>query len=619
MLNKLGIIATDYEMKKKIEELYPEETQSGDFMIETLDNEHIDEQGRLLEARGARVIIGRSGTYERSVGNVTVPLLRLKVTSSDIFNALISGLTFKKKMLLIIWDDIYFERSWMQYIPEEVEIHTFSDGNEIEDLYNKVIADNPECVIVGGGVVCSYARRDGIPSVFINASVESITETVNYAKEVLGHLYSRDYQHELLTKTLDGVRDAVIAIDENEEVQLFNERAQEILKIGMARVIGQKLSKILPSFSFLVEDLENQSVKKEQLIWIGSLVITYSTSLIWGGHKVKGMLLTFQDTTRLQMLEQKIRRKLNKKGLVARYDFTDIVYADESMGEIIEKAKKIGRSDSAAVIYGESGTGKEILAQSLHHVSDRSNAPFVAINCAALSESLLESELFGYEEGAFTGARKGGKPGVFELAHGGTIFLDEINSISLGLQGKLLRVIEEKEVMRLGSDYMIPLDVRIISAANEDLKAMVKDKTFRSDLFFRLSSLEVYIPPLRERPADIEPLFIHFIREFQLDEKIRWPSKEEIARLREYNWPGNVRELKNVAERYIMFDEIELSLPDELFTLQNVAEDSIDLKEIQKLIEERIIAQLIKSGLSKTEIAEKLGISRTALWKKTNK
>lgn len=619
MLNKLGIIATDYEMKKKIEALYPEETQSGDFMIEILDVDHIEEQGRMLEAKGARVIIGRSGTYERSIGNVTVPILHLKVTSSEVFNALITGLAFKKKMVLILWNDICFEKSWIQYIPEDIEIHTFNHGNDIEELYNKVIASNPDCVIVGGGVVCSFARRDGLPSVFVNASVESITETVNYAKEVLGHLYRSDYQQELLKKTLDSVRDAVIVFDENEEVQLFNERAQDILKIGRARVIGKKLSKILPNLSFLAEDLALKREKKEQLLWIGSLVITYSTSLIWGGHRVKGMLLTFQDITRLQMLEQKIRRELNKKGLVAKYNFTDIIYADVSMGEIIEKAKKIGRSDSATVIYGESGTGKEILAQSLHHVSDRRKAPFVAINCAALSESLLESELFGYEEGAFTGARKGGKPGVFELAHGGTIFLDEINSISPGLQGKLLRVIEEKEVMRLGSDYVIPLDLRIISAANEDLKTMVQNKAFRSDLFYRLSSLEVNIPPLRERRADIEPLFIHFLKEFQLDEKIRWPSKAEITRLTEYDWPGNVRELRNVAERYIMFDEIDLSHADALNVPQTISGDSIDLKEIQKLIEERIIAQLLKSGLSKAEIAGKLGISRTALWKKINK
>jgi propionate catabolism operon transcriptional regulator len=475
MFNKLGIIATDAEMKRTIEELYPTQTQSGEFMIEILDNAHIEEQGRQLEAKGARVIIGRSGTYDRSIGNVTVPLLRLRVTSSDIFNALVKGLVFKKKMVLVLWGDIHFEKTWIDLLPVEVEVHTFVNGNDIEKIYQQIMIANPECVIVGGGVVCSHARKDGIPSVFINASKESIIEIINYAKEVIGYLSRTDYQNQLLTKTLNGVRDAVITIDENEEVQLFNERAQDILKIGMARVIGNKLSKVLPKFSFLEEDFRLHKEKKEQLIWLRSLAIEYSTALIWRDGKVKGMLLTFQDITRLQTLEQKIRRELNKKGLVARYDFSDIVYSDDSMAEVIKKAKKIGRSDSSAVIYGESGTGKEILAQSLHRISDRGQAPFVAINCAALSESLLESELFGYEEGAFTGARKGGKPGMFELAHGGTIFLDEINSISSGLQGKLLRVVEEKEVMRLGSDYLIPLDVRIISAANEDLRDFIEN------------------------------------------------------------------------------------------------------------------------------------------------
>lgn len=618
MPNELGIIATDHEMKKTIEELYPEETRSGAFMIEVLDQERVDEQGRQLEARGARVIIGRSGTYERSVGNVSVPLLRLRVTSSDILSALTKGAAYGKKIALVLWHDIYFDHSLLELIPVEVVVYKFQSGEDIPETYQKIVEEDPDRVIVGGGVVCSYARQDGRTAVFVNASAESIIDTVNHALEVLEHLNRTDFQHELLSKTVDNVRDAVIVVDENEIVQLFNERAQNILKIGMGRVLGRRLSKVLPDLGFLEEDLVFHREKREEILSIGSLVITYSTSLVWVGNKVKGMLLAFQDTTRLQMLEQKIRRKLNKKGLVAKYDFKDIIYADASMEEVVRKAQKIGRSDSAVVIYGESGTGKEILAQSLHNASDRHKAPFVAINCAALSESLLESELFGYEEGAFTGSRKGGKPGVFELAHGGTIFLDEINSISMGLQGKLLRVVEEKEVMRLGSDYLIPLDVRIISAANEDLKTMVREKAFRGDLFYRLSSLEINVPPLRERKADIEPLFIHFLRSMQIDEKIRWPEQEEISLLMEYDWPGNVRELRNIAERYILFDEIELLQPEDAASLM-VYDDSLDLKDLQRIVEERVISQLLKSGLSKNEIAEKLGISRATLWNKTRK
>jgi propionate catabolism operon transcriptional regulator len=618
MSKKLGIIVTNIEMKKTIEDLYPKEIQSGNFMIEILDRDNMKEPGRRLEAKGARVIIGRSGTYDRSIGNVSVPLLRLKVTSLDIFSALIKGLKFEKKMVLVLWEGIYLDKSLLKFIPVDVEIKTFKDGEKIEAVYKEIIKTNSEIVIVGGGVVSSYARSDGFPFVFINASVESIVETIDYAKELMDSLNSMDFQHELLTKTLDNVRDAVVVMDENGEVQVFNKRAEDILRIGMGRVIGKILYEVLPKFKFLEKDFASEKEKKEELLWIGSLVISYSTSLMWGNHKVKGMLLTFQDTTRLQMLEQKIRRMLNKKGLVAKYNFSDIIYEDESMDLMIKKAKKIGQSDSSAVIYGESGTGKEILAQSLHNVSYRNKAPFVAINCAALSESLLESELFGYEEGAFTGARKGGKPGLFELAHGGTIFLDEINSISLSLQGKLLRVIEEKEVMRLGSDYLIPLNVRIISASNEDLKSLVKKKVFRGDLFYRLSSLEIYIPPLRERRGDIEPLFMHFLKELDKDENIRWPKKEEIDKLTKYDWPGNVRELRNMAERYILFDEIEL-LQSEDVAMFKENEDSLDLKEIQKIVEDRIISQLMKSGLSKNEIAEKLGVSRGTLWNKSKK
>jgi propionate catabolism operon transcriptional regulator len=251
MVNKLGIIATDYEMKKTIEDLYPKETKSGNFMIEILDKDNMAQPARRLEANGARVIIGRSGTYDRSVGNVSVPLLRLKVNSLDIYNALIKGLEFKRKMVLVLWENIYFDKSLLKFIPMDVEIQTFKEGEEIEGIYRRLIKSNLEVVIIGGGVVCSYARKDGVPSVFVNASSESIVEIIDYAKELINNLIKIDFQHELLTKTLDNIRDAVIVIDKNGETQVFNKRAEDILKIGMGRVIGKNLYVVLPKFSFL--------------------------------------------------------------------------------------------------------------------------------------------------------------------------------------------------------------------------------------------------------------------------------------------------------------------------------------------------------------------------------
>jgi len=242
--------------------------------------------------------------------------------------------------------------------------------------------------------------------------------------------------------------------------------------------------------------------------------MTANISLIEMDGEINGVLCTFQDITKLQSMEKKIRFELNKKGMTAKYNFSNLIAKDQIMKVTIAKAMQIGMSDSTALLYGESGTGKEMLAQSIHNISKRKDDPFVAVNCAALTESLLESELFGYEEGAFTGARKGGKPGLFELAHGGTLFLDEINSMPINLQTKLLRVLEEKEVMRIGSDYVIPLDVRILAAANENLKVKINNGSFRSDLFYRLSILELYIPPLRKRKLDIMPLFKNFISIF---------------------------------------------------------------------------------------------------------
>jgi len=618
---KIGIIASDIEMKRSLEDLYPGETSSGQFMIEVLDNAVLSEQGRRLEQAGAELIIGRSGGYSRTVGNVSVPVLKLKVTTSDVMNAIIKAQQDHSEIALFLWDQINVDTRLINLCNEHLSMHTFEDGDAIESLFEQTINDGFQGVVVGGGVVCSLARKRGIPYVFISPSNESIKDLINYAEQVLTSVHEVKYKNELLTTVVHGIHDAVVAIDEHHEIMLFNKPAQDILKLSPENAIGRRLLDVLPELTFLILQLENKIEHSDELIQFREMVLTYNTSLIRVDDQVKGVLFSFQDITKLQRLEQKIRLEMNRKGLVAKYSFDDIVSVDPVMETVIEKARKIAPSNSTAILYGESGTGKEIIASSLHNMSNRKKAPFVAVNCAALTETLLESELFGYEEGAFTGARKGGKPGLFELAHGGTIFLDEINSVSSTLQAKLLRVIEEKEVMRIGSDYVIPLDVRIISAANEDLYELVKKDRFRKDLFYRLNSLELHLPPLRERVKDVYPLFEHFLREALPDKDIRWPDEIEKKQLEEYSWPGNIRELKNVCERYVLFDALELSeqMIDEIDTPAELEHYNIDLKDIHQLVEDRIIKQLLDTGMNKTQVADVLGISRTALWKKTNK
>src|SRR5690625_4003910 len=260
-------------------------------------------------------------------------------------------------------------------------------------------------------------------------------------------------------------------------------------------------------------------------------------------------MVAFQDVTGIKKMEGEIRKKIYLRGHIAKYTFNDIIYKSDVVDQTIEIAKSYSEVDSNILIIGETGTGKEMYTQSIHNQSARKDKPFVAINCAALPESLLESELFGYVEGAFTGAVKGGKKGFFELAHRGTLFLDEIGEISVNLQSRLLRVLQEKEVMRIGDDKVIPVDVRIIAATNKNLLEMVKNNQFREDLYYRLSVLNLHLPPLRACREDIPSMVHLFLRKYAgTNQRIRI-TESALERLSNEAWEGNVRELQNFCER----------------------------------------------------------------------
>ena len=268
------------------------------------------------------------------------------------------------------------------------------------------------------------------------------------------------------------------------------------------------------------------------------------------GGEVVGAVATFQDITKIQSMEERIRREIYSQGHVAKFSFVDIYGSSPPLLEAIDAARQYAWVDATVLLHGETGAGKELFAQSIHTAGNRKNGPFVAVNCAALPEALLESELFGYVEGAFTGARRKGKPGLFELAHRGTIFLDEISEIPLSLQGRLLRVLQEREVIRLGHDRVIPVDVRVLCATNRDLHRHVEEGHFRRDLFWRLNVLSLPIPPLRERRDDIMPLMWHFLDMLLPSDRPRFVFSEDAPSLPHLvSWPGNVRELRNLCER----------------------------------------------------------------------
>lgn len=614
MLRKtIGMIAPDVEMRDTIVDLYGEEVKRGEIKIKILQGHRFIEQARELEEEGVKAIIARSGVYDEIQDKVKVPVVRLKKTITDILQSVEEAKKYSKELILVLRDDVNFEiREWKKIIDIPIVVEKFHDKEEIELIIESYMDRRREVVIIGSGMATRFARMSGMDAVFINARKDAIKETVSYTKELITSLHEEIYKTQILKKVLNNIQDAVIAIDEDRKVILYNKMAQDIMKKAYEEVMYKDIAAVFPNLEFLSRTLKKNDEISREIKSLNGRTVTVNTRVIRHNDDIYGTLLTFQDITKVQKLEHIIRYKMNKKGLRAKSKFEDIVAKDEKMISLVEKAKLIGATDGTIIIYGESGTGKEIIAQSIHNHSSRSNSPFVAVNCAALSETLLESELFGYEEGAFTGARKGGKPGLFELAHGGTVFLDEINSISKNLQSKLLRVLEEKEVMRMGSDYIIPLNVRIISAANEELKIKVKDETFRRDLFYRLNILEIDIPPLRNRKKDIVPIFEHFFRQFTNGQEV-YLEKSDEERLLAHNWLGNVRELKNVVQRYQILGELQID--NDLGGI-DIGNENMNLKEINKSIEEGIIRSLHQRGFSKKEIAGILGVSRTSIWKK---
>lgn len=328
---------------------------------------------------------------------------------------------------------------------------------------------------------------------------------------------------------------------------------------------------------------------------------------------------------KIQVTEKKNKESLDASGFITRYNFTDIFTKNIRMQKLIRMAQEYAKTDASILIQGESGTGKEVVAQSIHAGSSRANASFVAINCSALSPQLIESELFGYVEGAFTGASKFGKKGLFELAHNGTIFLDEIGDMDKALQTRLLRVLEEKQVMRIGSDKIISINTRIIAATNVDLKEEVRKGNFRSDLYYRLNVLNLNLIPLRERKEDIIYLSNHFIETSnkKYGMQVGKLTEEVIEVLTNYSWPGNIREIKNVAERIVIFtkkgcvklndiDLIVSELKENGIHTYDGQEEFINgtLDEIKNKVVNKVFAE---EGFNKSKTAKRLGIDRSTL------
>ncbi|MDC7240034.1 MAG: sigma 54-interacting transcriptional regulator [Spirochaetales bacterium] len=345
---------------------------------------------------------------------------------------------------------------------------------------------------------------------------------------------------------LEVIDDGVMVIDKEESLLHVNENMKRILSLGSGDSYRAAMNDVIPYDELNAvlkesEQLENELIK---LSGIEKSILVTKRRIKAAGF-IYGFIIIIKDVTEIEKLENQLRKRLSDHGHIARYNFKDIIGESKSITQTIKQAKKLAKIDANILITGESGTGKELFTQSIHNASNRARGPFIAINCASLVRDLLESELFGYEEGAFTNARKGGKKGLFELAHNGTIFLDEIGEIPADIQAKLLRFLQEKEVMRIGGTTTIPVDVRVIAATNRNLHQLMQEGLFRKDLFYRISVFSLHIPPLSQRKQDIAVLIDYMLKLRKTPKRL---SPDLLAFLQEWPWEGNIRELTNCVE-----------------------------------------------------------------------
>ncbi|HWR45055.1 sigma-54 interaction domain-containing protein [Sporomusa sp.] len=411
-------------------------------------------------------------------------------------------------------------------------------------------------------------------------------------------------------------------MDNEGTIRYINSAAASLLYVEQGKAVGQQIKQLTGADTQLLELLKGHSFDNQQMLTDTPRGILH---YLCSGRTIRNennQIIGAVATLKSMKAAQKLVHSMIKS---QTFGFNDIIRASSAMEYVIDIAQRVAISDCTVLVRGESGTGKELFARAIHEDSTRNNHPFVPINCAALPETLLESELFGYEEGAFSGAKKGGEIGLFEAAHHGTLFLDEIGELSLILQGKLLRAIQEGVIRRVGSNRHIPIDVRIIAATNRNLEEMVETKQFRQDLYYRINVIPINIPPLRKRPEDVPLLLKYFHTKYciELNKSLEF-SQAAFNLLTSYAWPGNVRELQNVVLRAIHLTvggEIEISnllITGEinLENGNNLAQNENNLKKTIDHTEKTILEKALQKHGSARGAAREVGLSHTAVLNK---
>ncbi|MGQ0598962.1 propionate catabolism operon regulatory protein PrpR [Aquabacterium sp.] len=649
------IVAVGFKrINKMLQELAPDFADRAS--VDVLDVGFEQAVSRIRDMQAQRPIdvvvsAGSNGAYLRQ--HLDMPVVLVKVGGFDVMQALAVARRVSSSVGLVTYEGM---------APDLAPFAELLDMGLVQRTY-RTEEDAQACVlalknmgvqaVVGPGLVADMADQHGLTGVFLY-SADAVREALEDAVEVARASRIELAKRERLNTILAQLSDGVIAVDQQERIQTLNPAMAQWLGIAASDWLGRKLTDVCPELSLQgTLRLGLQELEKIERVK-GKALIANRMPIVEQGV-LTGAVLSCQDPISIQRVDRHIRTRIKPHAQGTRYELSQFLGESPAVLHIRQVAQRCARSQATVLLIGESGTGKELIAQGIHMASDRRDMPFVAVNCAAMSETLLESELFGYEEGAFTGARKGGKIGLFEAAHNGTLFLDEVGEMPVSLQTRLLRVLQEREVLRVGATEPTPVNVRVIAATHRDLKEQVDRGLFRLDLYYRLNILRVDVPPLRERLQDIAPIAHALQRKLcqRLGLDVRTTSgliDALVERAQGYDWPGNVRELENLIERVTAYAgslqgaqavDARQAAPflaavvPELYAQQagprearapsaagtprpvGAANANQQLRQTQRQAEHAEIMRVLAAcGGDRALASQQLGISRTTLWRK---
>ncbi|WP_367567122.1 sigma 54-interacting transcriptional regulator [Lacrimispora sp.] len=620
------------ELKEKVEHVLSNHTERKRL------NAHIQvmtvEETPDVPADEYDAIIARGYTARKTLSKYTqIPTIRLSISGYDMVRAISECCEIYQPKKIAVFGfsgQMYEVKSICRLFHISAEVYAPVHHESLPKTLKRAMDAGCDALI-GGYSANILARRSGLPSVIIRTGEDTILRAIDEAINTVDRIRHERINSQMYKTIIYSSRDGLLYVDAGGIIQVRNRVIRQMN--GDASLMNQPLKQALPYlYKIFCSVIASGQQETGKILTVPGTKTTVSVSCtpVIANKEISGVVINLSDITMIQDLESRIRRKLSEGGHQAKYTFQDIIHESAIIDQTIETARRYAESDSNVIIVGETGTGKELFAQSIHNGSSRKNGPFVAINCAALPENLLESELFGYVEGAFTGTSKGGKMGLFEQAHGGTLFLDEIGEISLSTQSKLLRVLQERQVRRLGDNKVIDINVRIISATNKSILKLSEQGKFRRDLMYRLDVLRLFLPPLRSRENDVEVLFLHLLKVQSQETGTKVPKLDPnaIPLLRQYPFTGNIRELKNIAERasvlkngdFITKKNLQEALYPQDLGISSFSETSASHQEEDMLDEpEKLRFALEQCKGNKTRAARLLGMDRTTLWRKMQK